>query len=258
MVTTTGGTSYDANETVRRGRDMARRTYARLDPTGNDGLGRARISVHGGDGSWFNRITRITSVGIGGPKATGPDGRLATLEATLHELTHKWMDTRAAGIGLLYGGSPGRLSEGLSQVMAGSALILEGDQLERAHGWRVLDPRGQTARMDNLFRADTEVPLSVTMDDVARTGFTMSDMGLVHVHSGVIQEGHRLIAVGIGPEPMAQLTVDTARASLTPVTGMRGWARATIQQAERTFGPGAAQVDVVRNAWAATKLLLPG
>lgn len=251
-------TAIDPHATVSRGVELARRTYARLDDRGNDGFGRARVKVHDGSNSWFNRVSRITSIGVGGPKATGPNGRLEILETTVHELTHKWMDSRAGGIGLIYGGSSGRLSEGLSQVMAGSALILEGDELERAHGWRVLDPRGQTTPMTRLRGGRVDIPLSVTMDDVARTGFTMTDNGFVHVHSGVVQEGHRLIAKGIGIEPMAQLTVDTARASLTPVTGMRGWARATIRQAEQTFGVGASQVDAVRNAWVAAKVLLPG
>ncbi len=250
--------TFDPHATVARGVELARSTYARLDANGDDGLGRAKIVVSGGNGSHFNRLTRTTLVGVGGPKATGPTGHLSVLETTVHELTHKWMDSRAGGIGLIYGGSSGRLSEGLSQVMAGSALILEGTPEEQAHGWRVLDPRTQTTPMKTLLRGKVDVPLSVTMDDVARTGFTFTDNGFVHVHSGVVQEGHRLIARSIGAEQMAQLTVDTARASLTPVTGMRGWASATVAQAQRTFGTGSVQAAAVRDAWATVRLLLPG
>src|SRR5688572_23914949 len=98
-------TAFDPHASVSRGVDLARRTYARLDEHGNDGLGRARVFVHGGDGSWFNRISRATSIGVGGPKATGPNAHNEILETTVHELTHKWMDSRAAKIGLVYGGS---------------------------------------------------------------------------------------------------------------------------------------------------------
>jgi hypothetical protein len=249
-----GTRTYDAHATVANGVDLARRTYARLDPAGDDGLGRARTVAHGGGASWFNRITRTASIGVGGAAATVPNGRLVTLETTVHELTHKWMDSRAGFGGLLYAGPSGRLSEGLSQVMAGAALTLEGtSDAERAWGWKVLDPRGQTTPIGG-----TDVPLSVTMDDVARRGFTLTDNGLVHVHSGVVQEGHLQLARAIGMEPMAQLTVDTARAELTPVMGVRGWADAMLRTAEKTWGAGSTEHLAVRDAWRAARVLLPG
>lgn len=239
--------------------EIARRAYARLDPTGDDGLGRTRVNVHQGSNSWFNRITRIVSVGVGDRIAKGEAGRLDLMETAIHELTHKWMDTRAGFGGLLYAGGPGRLSEGLSQVMAGAALVLEGDAAEQAHGWFLLDPRGKTAPMAGAFGGvKKHVPLSVTMDDVRASGFTFADNGYVHVHSGVIQAAHLDIARAIGMEEMARITTDAARTSLNQLTGFQGWARATLGAAERLHGAGSAQQEAVRAAWLAAKVLSPG
>lgn len=249
---------FDAHVAVDRGVEIARRAYARLDPAGDDGLGRARVNVHGGSSSWFNRITRTVSVGIGNSVAKGEAGRLELLETTIHELTHKWMDTRAGFGGLLYAGGPGRLSEGLSQVMAGAALVLEGDAAEQAHGWFLLDPRGKTAPMAGAFGGVTKhVPLSVTMDDVHTSGFTFADNGYVHVHSGVIQAAHLDIARVLGMEEMARITTDAARTSLNQLTGFRGWADATLAAAERRHGAGSQEQAAVRAAWLAAKVLTP-
>lgn len=247
---------FDPRVAVERGVEIARRAYARLDPAGHDGLGRARVRVHDGSNSWFNRITRTVSVGIGDTVAKGEQGRLELLETTIHELTHKWMDTRAGFGGLLYAGGPGRLSEGLSQVMAGAALALEGDAAEQAYGWHLLDPRGKTAPMPGPFGGvKRHVPLSVTMDDVRRTGFTFADNGYVHVHSGVIQAAHLDIARAIGMEDMARITIEAAHASLHQLTGFQGWARATLGAAERLHGAGSAEHAAVRDAWLAAQVL---
>ena len=254
VATPTG--TFDPHVAVDRGIELARRAYARLDPAGDDGLGRARVNVHAGSNSWFNRITRTVSVGIGNSVAKGEAGRLDLLETTIHELTHKWMDTRAGFGGLLYAGGPGRLSEGLSQVMAGAALVLEGDAGEQAHGWFLLDPRGKTAPMRSEFGGPTKyVPLSVTMDDVRASGFTFADNGYVHVHSGVIQAAHLDIARALGMEEMARITTDAARTSLTQLTGFRAWADATLAAAERRHGAGSSERQAVRDAWLAAKVL---
>lgn len=235
---------YDPVATVQRGVDLARRTYARLDPSGEDGLGSAKTSVHGGAHSFFNRISRTAHIGVGGEEATGPNGSLYTLESTVHELSHRWFDTRALGVGLVYAGGPGRLSEGLAQVMAGTALILEGTPEEAAHGWRVLDPRGQSARMS----ADERIPLSDHMDDVRERGFTLEDGGLVHVHGGVIQAAHLDMARSIGVEDMGRITV-AAGHRITPVTGFDRWAELTLDAAEERFGPRSPELEAVRGAW---------
>jgi hypothetical protein len=250
--------AFDPHVAVDRGIEIARRAYARLDPAGDDGLGRARVRVHAGSNSFFNRITRTVNVGIGDTVAKGEAGRLELLETTIHELTHKWMDSRAGFGGLIYAGGPGRLSEGLSQVMAGAALVLEGDAGEQAHGWFLLDPRGKTAPMAGAFGGVSKrVPLSVTMDDVRATGFTMADNGYVHVHSGVIQAAHLDIARALGMEEMARITTDAARTSLTQLTGFRSWADATLAAAERRHGAGSAEQQAVRDAWVAAKVLAP-
>jgi len=257
--TTTRG--FDPRATVDRGVEMARRTYARLDPNGNDGLGRVRVSVHGGAASSFNRITRGVTIGTGSEKALGPNGMFELLETTIHEVTHKWMDSRAGFIGLVYGGQSGRLSEGLSQVMAGAAMALEGETPdERAWGWSLLDPRGKTTpfRSELPWGKTKHIPLSVTMDDVQRAGLQLADQGWVHVHSGVIQEAHRLMARDMGMESMARLTVTAARERLHPLMGFKGWATATIETAARLHGAGSAQEAAVRRAWQGVKLLLPG
>jgi Zn-dependent metalloprotease len=240
---------------------MARRMYARLDDEGRDGLGRVRVNVHGGSASWFSRITRGVSIGTGSEKALGPNGDLEVLETTVHEVTHKWMDSRAGFIGLVYGGPSGRLSEGLSQVMAGATLALEGEtDRERAWGWHLLDPRNQTTPMRSEIpgRPTKWIPLSVTMDDVKRAGFTLTDQGYVHVHSGVIQEAHLQMAKAIGMEPMAKITTTAARDRLHPLMGFKGWAKATIATAARLHGEGSAEEAAVRQAWQAVKLVLPG
>lgn len=251
---------WDPHSTVDRGVEIARRAYARLDPSGDDGLGRVRTKVHGGDASWFNRITRIVSVGTGKPELRGPAGDLELLETTIHEVTHKWVDRRAGFGGLVYAGPSGRLSEGLSQVMAGAALALEGETpRERAWGWHLLDPRGKTTPFRSEFGAETRhVPLSVTMDDVRATGLKLADSGYVHVHSGVIQEAHLRMAKAVGMEDMARITTDAARTGLHQLTGFEGWARATIDSATRLHGAGSQQDEAVRAAWEAVKLVLPG
>lgn len=253
-----GATPFDPQPVVDRGIALARRMYARLDPDGSDGLGRTRVVVHGGSNSFFNRITRTVNIGAGDSVAKGEAGRLELLETTIHELTHKWMDSRAGFGGLIYAGAPGRLSEGLSQVMAGAALVLEGDAAEQAHGWFLLDPRGKTAPMRSEFGRPTKyIPLSVTMDDVRATGFTMSDNGYVHVHSGVIQAAHLDIARALGMEEMARITTDAARASLSQLTGFRSWADATLAAAARRHGADSPERAAVLAAWRAAKVLTP-
>jgi hypothetical protein len=246
---------YEPRDAVARGVEVARRTYARVDDHGDDGLGTVRTSVHGGGGSWFNRITRRVMVGVGGPEATSADGRLVTVATTAHEVSHKWFDTRAGFGGLLYGGSPGRLSEGLAQVMSGASLALEGDTAEQARGWKELDPRGQTTPMSKLGRGRIDVPLSVTMDDVRRAGFTFTDNGYVHVHSGVVQAAHLDMARDLGMETMARITTQSARRELTPTTGIARWAAATLRTAEQLHGSTAA--DAVHAAWTAARVALP-
>jgi Zn-dependent metalloprotease len=240
--------AYDPIATVERGTELARRTYARLEPSGEDGLGAAKTNVHEGEYSFFNRISRVASIGVGGRDATSEHGRLSTLESTIHELSHRWFDTRAMGVGLIYAGGPGRLSEGLAQVMAGTALILEGTPEEAKWGWHVLDPSTQTTGMRNAAGKLELVPLSCTMDDVRRRGFSLADNGLVHVHSGVIQAAHLEIAQRIGPEAMGELTV-AAGHRLTPVTGFERWASLMIDAAQSRFGPNSAQQAAVSDAW---------
>lgn len=250
---------YDPHATVDRGVELARRMFARLDPAGDDALGSVRARVHDGAASWFNRLTRRVSVGVGGAAARGPDGRLETIATTIHEVAHKWVDSRAGFGGLLYAGGPGRVSEGLSQVLAGAAMVLEGSPEEQAWGWRVLDPRGATAPFASMLgRPTRHVPLSVTMDDVRAAGFTLVDLGMVHVHSGVVQAAHLDVARALGMEQMARITTDAARTGLHQLTGMRGWASATLASAGRLHGAGSAQQQAVARAWAAAKVLLPG
>lgn len=248
----------DPRATVDRGVDLARRTFARLDARGDDGLGRVRVNVHTGTNSWFNRITDSVNVGVGAELRRGEAGRLAILETAIHEVTHKWTDARAGVGGLLYAFGPGRVSEGLSQVMAGTALVLEGTPAEQAYGWKVLDPRGQTAPMANTFGPEKRIPLSVTMDDVRKLGFSLTDNGYVHVHSGVVQAAHFDIAKAVGMEAQGRITVTAARDGLHQLTGFRGWAKSTIEAAGKLHGVGSAEQEAVRQAWRAAKVLLPG
>ncbi|MCW2927106.1 MAG: Thermolysin metallopeptidase alpha-helical domain [Thermoleophilia bacterium] len=244
---------------VGRGVELARGLYTQLDPQGRDELATARVRVHGGDSSWFNRITGTAQIGVGGKDSRGPQGALVQAETTIHELSHKWFDKRAGFGGLLYGGSSGRLSEGLAQTMAGTALILGGTPEEARYGWKVLDPRGQSAPMAGAFGGEgRRIPLSTTMDDIAKAGFTMTDNGLVHVHSGIVQAAHLDIARAIGAADMARITVDAANAGLQPTTGITRWAGLTLTSAERMFGAGSEAHGAVRAAWTAAKVALPG
>jgi hypothetical protein len=251
---------FDPQEVVDRGVAIARRMYARLDPAGDDGIGRMGVDVHGGSHSQYNRLTNTISIGAGNEKVHGPNGELELLETTIHETTHHWTDHRAGVGGLFYAGGPGRLSEGLSQVMAGAALVLEGEtQQQRDWGWFLLDPRGKTTPMPSElpWGHKRDIPLSVTMDDVRKGGFTLKDNGYVHVHSGVIQAAHLEMAKAIGMEPMARITTDAARTSLGQFTGFHAWADATIAAAARLHGEGSPQQAAVRHAWEAVKLLQP-
>lgn len=250
--------TFDPQVAADRAIAMTRRMYSGLDPKGNDGLGPTRVRLHEGTNSWFNRITRTVNVGYGDYLGKGEQGRLMLLETAVHELTHKWMDSRAGFGGLLYAGAPGRLSEGLSQVMAGAALVLEGDAGEQAYGWFLLDPRGKMVPIVREFGGPPRyVPMSVTMDDVRRSGFTFKDNGYVHVHSGVIQAAHLDIARAVGMEQMARITTDAARTSLRQFTGFEGWANATIAAAARLHGADSTQQQAVRDAWIAAKVLTP-
>jgi hypothetical protein len=252
---------FDPNEVVDRGVAMARRMYARLDPAGDDGIGKLGVNVHDGSHSQYNRLTNTISIGAGNEKVHGPNGELELLETTIHEATHHWTDHRAGVGGLFYAGGPGRLSEGLSQVMAGAALALEGTtQQQRDWGWHLIDPRGKTTPMPSElpWGKRRDVPLSVTMDDVRATGFQWKDNGYVHVHSGVIQAAHLEMAKTLGMEPMARITTDAARTSLSQFTGFGAWADATIAAAARLHGDGSAEQAAVRRAWEAVKLLPAG
>lgn len=243
----------DPRTIVDRGVELARSTYARLDDAGDDGLARLRVSTHGGDGSWFNRMTRRVHIGVGElVRSPGSAAALGVLETTAHEASHKWFDTRAGFGGLIYGGPPGRLSEGLAQTMSAVSLVLEGSPAEQAHGWRALDPSGRTATVLGIRRY--ELPLSTHMDDVRRTPATLNDNGLVHVHRGVIQAAHLQIARSVGMEALGRITVDAAR-ELTPVTGFRRWAEATDRAAGVRFGAASDEQQAVRQAWRAVGVL---
>lgn len=252
------GDSYDPQAAVDRGVALARAAYARLDEHGADGLGAVRTRITNREGSFFNRVTKRVIIGVGGEDATGPHGRLSTLENTIHEVSHKWFDARAGFLGLVSAGQSGALSEGIAQVMAGAALVLAGDTEEQAWGWKVLDPHGQTAIIQRPFGPSVRVPLSTTMADVRRVGFTLVDAGYIHVHAGVVQAAHYDMARALGVETMARITTEAARASMTPFTGFRGWADATIETATRLYGNGSAAATAVLQAWQAAEVLGAG
>ncbi|MCW2974661.1 MAG: Thermolysin metallopeptidase alpha-helical domain [Thermoleophilia bacterium] len=217
---------------------------------GMDGF---RVRATGGSTSAYNSVSGTGMIGMSSPQCQGVDGDLGIIETTLHEGTHHLVRNQVGWPGLPAMGQPGMIGEGLAQVIAGATLARAGrNPRERDYGWRTLDPHGQQARIGRAL-----VPLSLTMDELRTRGPLPNDAGGVHVHGGIIQHAHWLLAKSIGLDDMLRITGDALRGELHRMSRIRGWAAGMLEMAELRFGAGSAQATAVRDAWAGVHLVLP-
>lgn len=240
---------------AQRGADLANKLFADIGVFGPGAGHPPALWLHPGTESHYSPTGRIY-VGIGPAGAPIDERSLLTLEETAaHESGHHAVRELLGFPGLLAAGPPGRLGEGLAEVFAGAAMHHGGDPPEAAWGADALDPRGKTTPVGEWPRHRTDVPLSVTMDDVrAHRINPLSDAGGVHVHAGVVQEAHRLAAQVLGMDSMARVSADALH-STGRLTGFGAWARATIASAGKLEGQRGA--DAFRHAWEAVKVLHP-
>ncbi|MGQ0505165.1 MAG: M4 family metallopeptidase [Myxococcaceae bacterium] len=236
------------------GLELAKSLQTRVSPE-RDRLARLRIKPGRGD-SFYSPTSRTASIGSAAIAKLSPErARLETLETTIHEGTHHQIREAVGFPGLLAGFGPGRVGEGVAQVVAALALALEGkNPAERAHGMSLLDPSWQTTRVGEFKRR--AVPLSSTADDL-RSGVVRwwEDMGGVHVHGGIVSNAHRVMVERIGLEPTATVTFEAIE-GLRRTTGIKGWARLTVRAAEHRFGVSSFEAQAVRDAWADVRIAL--
>ncbi|MCW2924842.1 MAG: family peptidase [Thermoleophilia bacterium] len=234
----------EAHAGIDHAMDIGRQMSDHFGFSRHDGFATFRPVLVNGKDSSYEPFRHTASIGLGMRDHQGPHGALAILETTLHEGTHHLIRQSTPPVGLLAGGGAGMVGEGVAQVMAGVALALFGaNDAERAWGVAAIDPRGDTTPLGKH-----DVPLSLRMDDIHPFQY-LNDMGGVHVHAGIVQNAHRILGEHIGIEAMGAITADAIRTGLTPVTGIRGWAKATLHSAERLHGRGSDEAAQVRHAW---------
>jgi Zn-dependent metalloprotease len=199
-----------------------------------------RMVFGDGDGELFNRFTLALDV-IG------------------HELTHGVTQDEAQ---LLYFFTPGAVNESLSDVFGSlvkqRVLNQTADEADWLIGAGLFTPNVNgvairsmkepgTAYDDPLLGKD---PQPGHMRDFV---WTFEDNGGVHINSGIPNHAFYLAATRLGGhawERAGLIWYETLRDSqLRPFSGFRAFARRTVANAGRLFGPGSLEQQAVQESW---------
>jgi Zn-dependent metalloprotease len=188
------------------------------------------------------------------------DGRLFTgftsaIDVIGHELTHGVTEDT---LGLRYVGQSGALNESLSDVFGSLvkqfALGQTADQADWLIGAGILGPALNGVALRSMKAPGSAFDGDIQpsrMSDYVRTA---SDNGGVHINSGIPNHAFYTAATNIGGpawEGAGRIWYETMRRRMVgPSTQFRGFATATVEAAERLFGPGSIEAGAVVDAWA--------
>jgi Zn-dependent metalloprotease len=192
-----------------------------------------------GDGELFTRFTKSVDV-IG------------------HELAHGVTQTEA---NLIYNGQSGALNESLSDVFG--VLVSQYAQQQSADkaDWLIgadivgaeLAPALRSLKAPGTANKHDTQPAD--MDHYVHTG---SDNGGVHTNSGIPNHAFYVIASTLGGyawERAGRIWYSALRdPKVRPSTGFRGFARATLRQAQGLYGHDSTEAQAVSAGWDAVKV----
>jgi Zn-dependent metalloprotease len=189
------------------------------------------------------------------------DGRLFTgftsaIDVIGHELTHGVTEDT---LGLRYLGQSGALNESISDVFGSLvkqyALGQTVDEADWLIGAGILGPALDGVALRSMKAPGTAFEGDIQpsrMSDYVRTA---TDNGGVHINSGIPNHAFYLAASAIGGnawEDAGRIWYETmSRRTVGPSAQFRGFAAATVEVAERLFGPGSTQAKAVADAWMA-------
>ena len=193
-----------------------------------------------GDGELFNRFT-------------------ISLDIIAHELTHGVTEKEA---GLAYYSQSGALNESISDVFGSQVkqrmLGQSADEADWLIGAGLFTAAVNGAALRSMVAPGTAYddpvlgrdPQPGHMDDYVRTN---EDNGGVHINSGIPNRAFQLAAVTIGGFAWDKAGRIWYNALLDPNTrantDFAGFARITIQVAERLYGPDSAEATAVADGW---------
>ena len=185
-------------------------------------------------------------------------GMTGSLDVIGHELTHGVTQYEA---NLVYQGQSGALNESLSDVFGSLVKQYAKKQSADQADWLIgndivgptLAPALRSMKAPGTANKFDKQPAS--MDHFVHTA---SDNGGVHTNSGIPNHAFYVVATTIGGnawEKAGTIWYDAVRDNLVkPTTGFKGFARATVRQAQQRFGTTGAEVDAVRAGWDAVKV----
>jgi Zn-dependent metalloprotease len=193
------------------------------------------------------------------------DGRLFTgftraIDVIGHELTH---GVTEATVGLRYMGQSGALNESISDVFGSLvkqfALRQTADDADWLIGAGILGPALSGVALRSMKAPGTAFDGDIQPATMSHYVRTASDNGGVHINSGIPNHAFYLAAGAIGGcawEDAGRIWYETlSRRTVGPNTQFRGFASATVEAAERLFGPGSTQSRAVADAWTTVGVL---
>jgi len=200
-----------------------------------------RMVFGDGDGQLFNRFT-------------------ISLDIIGHELTHGVTQDEA---GLAYLFQPGALNESISDVFGSlvrqKVLKQTASQADWLIGAGLFTPNVQGQALRSMKAPGTayndpvlgQDPQPAHMNNFVHT---YEDNGGVHINSGIPNHAFFLVATGIGGyawERAGLIWYETLRDSrIRQNTGFGRFARLTLNAADKLFGVGSAEHEIVQGAWA--------
>jgi Zn-dependent metalloprotease len=177
-----------------------------------------------------------------------------------HELTHGVTEDT---LGLRYIGQSGALNESISDVFGSLVkqfvLGQTAGQADWLIGAGILGPALSGVALRSMKAPGTAFDGDIQpakMGDYVRTA---SDNGGVHINSGIPNHAFYLAATAIGGcawDGAGRIWYETmCRRTVGPNTQFRSFASATVESAERLFGPDSTQSRAVAQAWMAVGVL---
>ena len=193
------------------------------------------------------------------------DGRLFTgftgaVDVIGHELTHGvTQDT----IGLRYVGQSGALNESLSDVFGSLAKQFSLGQTAHEADWLIgagiLGPSLPGVALRSMKAPGTAFEGDIQPATMSAYVRTASDNGGVHINSGIPNYAFYLAATAIGGKAWEEAGrvwyATMLSGTVRPDAKFHTFALATVNSAERLFGPGSSQAQAVSEAWSAVGVL---
>jgi len=203
--------------------------------------GQGHMFFGDGDGQLFTRLT-------------------ASLDVIGHELTHGVTQYEA---NLVYQGQSGALNESISDVFGSLTRQYAHKETADKADWLIgpdvvgpaLKPALRSMKAPGTANKYDKQPAD--MDHFVKTA---ADNGGVHVSSGIPNRAFYVTAAALGGhawEKAGHIWYDALRdPALRPTTGFKGFAQATLRQAQVRFGRTGPEIDAVRAGWSDVKVKL--